>query len=308
MKRACLPAATAFLAAALIALGAAVPAFCQEAGLFVKTGGGVMYGMAKEFLYNGKHTKSELDWSLQPLPYLETELAVETAIGFTVSFSALIGIPMKTGDITDSDWADFPNQNVLTDFAKLDCYTRKALMFEARTGWKLPSVLGITLEPFASFGLMMFKWSARDGYSQINPPNGAIQKWDGTVINYEQIYWIPGAGLAMEIGLSESSALGISFLFSPYLWGQALDSHKSNGLDFLDTMDGGMMIEPELYVDAALSDYLTLSLSLSYRYIWGLVGKDEVQNTNTKVTYTNLYSGGASFEALSASLSFTLRI
>ncbi len=305
MKRAGL---SAFIATALTALGAAVPAFCQENTLSVKTGGGVMYGTAKEFLFNGKHTVSQLDWSFQPMPYLEAELAIETVDGFTVSVSALTGIPMQTGDITDSDWDMPPNQNVLTDFAKFDCYTRNALMFEARMGWKLPSVLGVILEPFASFGLMMFKWSARDGYSQQNPPNGAIHTWDGTVINYEQNFWIPGAGLAMEIGLSESSTLGISFLFSPYLWGRALDSHKCNGLDFLDALDGGMMIEPELYVDAALSGRLMLSFGLSYRYIWGLIGKEKVHNTITKVTYTNAYLGGASFEALSAALSLALRI
>ncbi len=266
-----------------------------------------MFGTAKEFLYNGKYAISELDWSLQPLAYVETELSLKTEAGFIVSVSALSGIPMQTGDVTDSDWKNRPASDEKTNFSEHDCFTERALMFDLRAGLRLSSILGITLEPFASIGFMMFKWSARDGYTQY-PPGSAPVAVQGTVIVYEQNFLIPGAGLKMEIGLSESSTLGISFLFSPYLWCQALDSHKLRGLDFLDTMDGGMMIEPELYVDAALSGRVTLSFGFSYRYIWGLVGKEEVQDTSTKETWTNLYDGGASFEALSASLALALRL
>jgi outer membrane protease len=235
------------------------------------------------------------------------------------------GIPMVTGGMTDSDWADVSNPTQKTSFSSHDCYTERALMIDSRVGWKAPSDVGVTLEPFLYFGLMMLEMSARGGHILIDPVVQPDTKVYGTVIVYEQLYLIPGAGLKAEVELARGLDLGVSCVFSPYVWCKAVDNHSYKRVEYTDTMDRALMVEPEVSLDVALSERLTLSFAVAYRYIWGLIGDEKVQDTGLDGVpnpappppppppmpgTTSKYEdqGGASFEALRATLSVAIRL
>jgi outer membrane protease len=301
--------------------------FAQGIELTASTGTGILYGVAKEFVYgvhnNQQYTQSELDWDIKPLLIARAALSMRTGSGFAASVSVQLGVPSKTGSISDSDWLNiaYNGDTTKTNYSLQDSYTERAILVDARAGWEQRLPNGATFEPFLSFGFMDFKWTARDGYLQY-PPNyiagsatlpypdystDVVVPISGTGIIYEQTYYIPAAGVEARFR-SRDIGGSISFSVSPFVFCNDVDNHILGGYDYYDTMSNGFLLEQKISLGWRIGSS-RLSLDVSYRHIGGLRGNTTLVHNGigyppgqVASTYTN--SAGASYDVLGASLTF----
>jgi outer membrane protease len=319
------------LAVAAMSVFFVFPSFPAEISLATRTTAGVMYGMAKELVFDGSFTLSELDWALQPVYYTGVSLELKTAIGLAASLAVRSGISGLSGYITDSDWLNYSvnGDTRKTNFSQHNCFTERAFLLDARVGWDFRILEWLALEAFGKFSIMQFKWTARDGYVQYppgwfsaSPPPPPFTPWSqdtattlvsGTGIIYEQNYLIPALGLSARVRLSKQLDVAASFTLSPFVSCNDLDNHEFTATDYTEKMSKGLLLEPEVSVGWQINDRARLSLEVSYRSITGLIG-DSYEifagpgYTPGEVAAEYADSGGAAFDALNASLSFLLSL
>ncbi len=313
------------LAVAAMSVFFVFPSFPVEISLATRTTVGVMYGMAKEFVFDGSFTLSELDWALQPVYYTGVSLECTAAIGLAASLAVRSGIFGQSGYITDSDWLNYPynGDTRKTNFSQHNCFTERAFLLDARAGWGFRILEWLVLEPFGELSIMQFKWTARDGFLQypteLTPPftpwsqDTAKTPVSGTGLIYEQNYLIPALGLSARVRLSKQLDATASFTLSPFVSCNDLDNHEFTATDYTEKMNQGLLLEPEVSVGWQINDRARLSLEVSYRSITGLIG-DSYEifagpgYTPGEVAAEYTDSGGAAFDALNASLSLLLSL
>lgn len=288
------------------------------------TGGGFLYGVVTELVYgtynNQPYTESELDWDLKALAVTTVSLDLRTSAGLTASLGVQLGVPWKTGSVSDSDWLNASVNDITTrtNYSQQDCFTERAILLDFKAGWEIPLAAGVAFEPFLAFGFMDFKWTARDGYLQYPPgwfghsatkpyPDSStdtVIPVSGTSIIYEQTYFIPAAGLEGKVTSGNFSG-SVSFAFSPFVFCNDVDNHEFALYDYYDTMSNGLLLEPKISLAWRMGGG-RLSLDVSYRHIAGLIGNTRQVTTGPGTSTTTNYSNGAgaSYDALSVSLGF----
>jgi len=247
-------------------------------------------------------------------------------VGFAASLAAQVGIPSKTGISTDSDWLnyDYDGTSAMTNYLHLDNITERAILLRGQVGWQFPVSGWLSLEPFAAFGYMDFKWTARDGYFQYPPhwfDTGATKPYPpsstdvkaneaGVGIIYQQTWLFPAMGITATFKPGNDFALSASFSFSPFVFCDDVDNHQIGvPHDFYDYLRGGFLIEPKVSAKWRVSGTTLLSLDVSFLHIEGVQG--ESYKVNTGIGYdpnqVPSQSSGASagFDALDASVSIT---
>jgi outer membrane protease len=316
------------LVAAMVVLAAiAAPGLGAQVSLETSTSAGVLFGTSREIVLDSTYVVSQLDWAMKPLVFSGSELRATTPAGLRASLGVRAGVPGNTGRITDKDYLNY--DGVVTHDSEHDCFTEGALLLDARLGWQFAFGDRFAVEPFADFSVMRFKWTARDGYLQYPPESSyPYTPWNplttpriyvyGTGIVYQQTWYIPIAGVRATLRFGDSMDGALALGFSPYLWMNSLDNHEMRQLDFVETVSGGLLLDPSLAVSWRISPRARLSLDLSYRIIWGLVGDTLVIGTGVsgvpgpeldpgeRVRYSG--SAGVSYDAFSLSLSFTLAL
>lgn len=317
------------LFAAIVCLLPSREAGCDDIQITAGIRTGIMYGMAKEFVYIGSDSFaiSELDWPSEPIVFEESTLEVRVPGGLHGLVMAQVGLPGDSGQMTDSDWLNYPNYSnptAKTHYSQSNSYTEKSISIEARLGLELKPSEAFVIEPFAMFGYMSWEWSARDGYYQYPSQSSApYTPWSpsvtqtpmyGTVGIYRQTYLIPGAGLRMDVHLDRRWDISASFAFSPFVYCSVLDTHVLRDIDISGALFGGTMLEPSLEVRFALAEKVSASLGARYRHIAGLRGDEVVVGGTAQTTYTpgtqyvNQDGYGASYDMLSVWLNFTLSL
>jgi outer membrane protease len=302
------------------------PASARAVSLEVTTRTGVQYGQAKELVYAGEHTLSELLWPFEPVLYTGSALSLETRFGLCASLDVRAAFPRRSGYMQDSDFKNYESGDFSkTHYSRHDCYTERAIALDTRVGWTFRPGARFLLQPFAAFGLMQYKWTARDGYLQYPPelippytpwsPSGTKVPVSGTTIVYEQTYLIPSAGLSTGMRLGRRFDAGLSFAFSPFVFCNDLDNHVQATFpaDYYDRMSWGLLLEPSVTLGYRLNPRARLSLGVSYRRISGLVGditevSAGVGETPGEVAATFPGGAGASYDALDASLALSLSL
>ena len=304
----------------------AEPAHTQGLTLSCSSGTGVMYGMAKEFALNSGFAISELDWAIQPLVFVQNTLDLRALGGLHASVAVRTGLPMYSGQMTDSDWLNYQanGDTSKTNFSQSDCFTERAVLVDVAAGWEFPVGAGFSVEPFLAFGYMSWEWSARDGYTQYPAgfplssapyaPWSPSQTKDpvyGTGILYSQTWLIPAAGVRFGFRLGDAWHVSLAVSASPYVFCLDQDDHIFNNVEYTDSMGGGWMVEPELTAEVQLTERVLLSAGASYRHITRVIGDDVAMTSGSgsngggsRATYAN--GGGASFDALSARLTLSV--
>ncbi|MCX7031455.1 MAG: omptin family outer membrane protease [Spirochaetes bacterium] len=304
----------------------AAPGLGAQVSLEASTSAGVLFGTSREIVLQGTYIVSQLDWAMQPLVFSGSELRASTPAGLRASLEVRSGVPGNTGRITDKDFLNYDGE--VTHYSEHDSFTEGALLLDARLGWQF--VLGdrFAVEPFTGFSLMRFKWTARDGFLQYPPESSyPYTPWDpletkvrvyGTGIVYQQTWYIPVAGVQATLRFGDRMDAALTLGFSPYLWMNDLDNHELRQLDFVGTVSGGFLLDPSLGVSWRISLRARLSLDLSYRIIWGLVGDTLMIGTGVEgssgpeldpgewIRYVG--SSGTFYDALGLSLSLDLSL
>jgi outer membrane protease len=313
------------------ALGAAAfPLSAQAFPLSITTSTSTLLGWAKEFVYDNGYTESELDWPLLPAFSAGLTLSVGETEGFLASVDLQVGIPTRTGTMTDSDFLN--GDGVKTHFSASDGVLESALLLNVQAGWAFSfMVFGSGkgfLEPFLGFEYLRMEWTAQNGYLQYPPETSyPYTPWSpstpqtpvyGTGIIYTQNYVIPTGGVKLSLPIVKAFTVVISFTFSPYLWCWDKDSHLLRQLDFYSSMHGGILLEPRLEAAYKITDRASLTLDVLYRHISSLIGDTFEVGTGAvgystigqlapgaqSITFIN--AAGASFDVVTISLGLRL--
>jgi outer membrane protease len=293
--------------------------------LSLESGFGLLYGSAREIVYDGGYMLSELVWPSEPLIYGGLRLGIKSPGGFVARLDVKAGLPGPVGTITDSDYLNY--DGVKTHFSAHNCSAERAILLDAKAGWAFPLSRAFSLSLMAAFSTMNFKWSAKDGYMQYpsedlapytpwssSAPKTAVY---GTGIIYEQTYFIPGLFLGIDGSLSSSLELRGGFFYSPYVICDDVDNHEFTGADYYEHMSGGSLVEPSLEAEWRIGPELSLTIDIGYRYIWALLGDATLICTTSSpflsryspgATSTSTNGGGASYSALDVSLRFSARL
>jgi len=287
---------------------------------------GVLLGTANEYVWDQANQKpyllSELDWGMLPAFYLGVAAEISIPAGFVASASFKAGLPGLVGVITDSDFLNY--DGVKTNFSQHDCYLERAILVDTAIGWRFS--LGPTtgqalmLSLYGEFGLMLFAWSARNGYLQY-PPEGSrpYTPWfaseseipvSGIGILYEQDYLIPALGAEVKWPALPELTLSGSFSVSPISWCFDVDAHILRLTEFYDSTAGGWFFQPGVKAEY-LVGRARVALEVSYRILFGLVGDSYSTSIGIGTgapSATTPNGGGAGFGVLDAGLSFRLAL
>lgn len=308
-------------------IAAAQSAPMGDSAFTMSTFGGIETGTAKEFVYDGSFTESELDWNFSPFYLYGLRLDYSGRSGFFASLSLASALPGKVGIMTDSDWLyyDYGDYNK-TDFSESDCYMEQAFIASASAGWLWRPQQNLQLGLFVALDYMNLEWSARDGYSQY-PDDGSDWSADlakdplyGLGILYRQVYVIPKAGLRFVCRPAPRLTVEGSLAFSPAVSCDDEDDHLYRSIKYTESFRGGSLFEPSLSASYRLSPMSSIGLRVLYRSIQGLRGDEHllltqdytVTSGGTSYTYPAGYSetyadgAGASLQCFEMTLSISV--
>jgi outer membrane protease len=290
-----------------------LPPVFAESGyeFFITPSIGMLYGQAKEIVYKNPPRsdmlESELQWNIMPLFY--AGLAADfgpvnnfTRHGFIGSLSFNLGIPQRTGIIEDRDWRDYywvPG-GTLTDYSRHDNFSERAILADLSLGYSFPLLDLIALGINLDFSFMHFYWIAKDGYYQ---GLGQGQTWadeipknsvSGTVLEYTQNWLILSPGVFIKFRLGSYFSINGNFNYSPLIYCADRDEHPLKNTTYRDFLYYGQYLKGSGGITLSPSDYLDLTLFLSYSSITDSRGVTYINSL--KHPYPIAGGGYAAFE------------
>lgn len=317
----------------------------------VSSTAGAVYGSALEIVFFNGVMLSELVWPLQPAFSVGTHASVEWPTGLALTANASFGLSGNVGTMTDSDWLNIAIQDssgnvtmtgntAKTNYSQSSTTLEGSTIVDAHIGWNIQPASGLTLQPYAGYKLIDYKWSAQDGYYQYPPEylNGTYSfpattsstqpftPWSssetkyplyGAVGLYEQTYSIPLVGISTRYDLSKVFSFQGSVSFSPVAWLNDTDHHLLTGMIYYDSFSGCTYIEPTLSVKAQLLSSFAIDLELSYLNITapnnGVIVQEAATNNvggytpgSTGSSAGTASTAGAALTTFGATLSFKL--
>jgi outer membrane protease len=249
---------------------------------------GIWYGQAEEIVYppasaySGTELYSQLLWDMRPVWYNGLLLDFGrinplTQWSVIANFSFKYGFPGKSGTMDDRDWLSAKN-DALTNFSSHDNNTKEVIMIDGAAGVAIPIQGMFLLKVFAQASYMRFSFSGMDGYGIYaeHLGNGAyapiddnptLYTFSGKVINYTQEWMVAALGHSFTINFYDHFSAGWSVLISPFIACSGFDEHLLTHTQFSDYMQGGLFLEQGAELSFAATQWLTLSVDYSWRYI-----------------------------------------
>jgi outer membrane protease len=277
---------------------------------------GLLYGQAEEIVYP-TDTKgellSQLLWDMKPLMYYGLALDISPVEpmrrwGFFSTLSLKAGIPAITGVMEDRDWRSKVNDS-LTDYSIHDNQTGELFFLDAAAGLSVPIRPRFVLKAYTGVSYMRFHFSGVDGYGTYAWTTPAWEKrpYSGKVINYTQEWLILAPGVSFDVRFLRRFAAELAVQVSPFIISADLDEHLTTRTQFRDYMRCGLFIEPKAVFSAAVSQWLALSITCSWRHISGTRGETYSRTIGTG-TYNSTGSAGAGLSLWDCGLLFKIRL
>lgn len=145
---------------------------------------------------------------------------------------------------------------------------------------------------------------AKDGFVE-SPPGSTPKDVFGTGIEYEQIYKFPYVGVSLDTVLQQRLTLNLSAFYSNQVAIDTLDNHFKRGIDFYDTMRGGVYYAFGPSAHFRIGRNNAVSLSSLYMKIKEVKGDSYSVNTSTGERSSTRENGaGTRFNAYTVVLSW----
>lgn len=310
----------------------------------LNTFGGFKYGDAREFVYTSNTILSELEWPMYPMITLGAGLDLSWKQGLEIKADITAGLPGNTGIFKDSDFMNQPASSVKTHYSQHEGILQHAIDVRSDVLWNFKTPLTgpgstqkIEIAPSLGFRYLLYKWAGVNGYLQHAPETAyPYSAWteatvkspcSGTVIDYQQEYWMPTAGVTITFPIKENFLFGFGANLSPFVYCYGIDNHYANisasgdpvntysttsSTKYFDIMTGGLLIEPSIKFEWLATNRITFFFDGYWTFISGLRGDTYKQATGS-TTYTKTYlsngaGGGASFSALDLKLGIKLKV
>lgn len=327
------------LVAGILLILALIPAFSLEKpSIFLGTSGGVSLGEAHEFVYTNNKVLSELIWDMKPLTTLGIDMNLQWAQRFQITSSLMLGLPFYTGSMTDSDYLNLLSDGTTykTTFSSHDAHLNHSINLNFNTGWRFElhqngpgTDQKIMIIPSVGFRYLSYKWSGQNGYLQHTIASvGVYPAWDpdqpkvkayGTAIDYQQQYWIPTLGIAVDVPVGTRDSLNFELQGSPIVFCQGTDRHyiPTSGWDYTnstqyteykDILSGGYLVEPTVSFKHIITDKILFTAGVGCTIIRGLRGETYKDASGIVTKFSKANGGGASFQTINVKLGITTRL
>lgn len=283
------------------------PVLRSPDGTIALSGGiGLGYISASEFVYDGSHKNSELDFRSQAVTIYSAKLAAELPKGFNLRFGADIGTG-GDGKLTDYDW----NPAFSTTTSK-NGWSDRSISNDTSLGhyWNATVELahdiyattdGLHIEGLAGFKYTDVKWNAFGGSyiystSALRDTIGGLG--DGEkAISYRQK--IPVA----YIGLNGSQAFGKFTLDGGLNGGVSFgindkDNHWQADTVYHEDMEAAPVVMADLGAAYEMTPHASLFLSGSFERVFRARGDLRSQDTTTGARTSEQDVAGALFQSV----------
>ncbi|MBI3598721.1 MAG: omptin family outer membrane protease [Nitrospirae bacterium] len=263
---------------------------------------GIIHGTTKELVFDQGQKISEIAWEMKPIIFTGYTVGTNLNKRVAMHFSYGSGVNDHLGYVEDSDFQD----GIKSSFSKHTATLERAYLADLDLGYDFLKRDPIIVTGILGYSLRKIKMGAKDGFVE-SPPGSTPKDVFGMGIEYEQIYKFPYIGIALDYALQEKLTLNLSTLYSNQVAIDTLDNHLKRGIDFYDTMRGGVYYAFGPSVNFRIGQNSVLSVSSLYMKINEIKGDSYSVNTTTGERSSTRENGaGTSFNAYTVILSWTV--
>jgi len=258
--------------------------------------------MTKELVFDQGQKISEIAWEMKPIIFTGYTIYAKVHKRSALNFSYWSGLNNHLGSVEDSDFED----GIKSSFSKHTATLERVYLADLDFRYDFLTSTPVTLTGILGYSLRQIKMGAKDGYVE-SPPGSARKDVFGMGIGYEQIYKFPYVGIDMDYALQQRLKLNLSTFYSNNVSIETLDNHFGRGIDFYDTMRGGVYyaVGPSAHFQIGRNN--VLSVSSLYMKIKEVKGNSYSVNTSTGERSSTRENGaGISFNAYTVVLSWTV--
>jgi outer membrane protease len=282
-----------------IPLSAATEAFPQ---FQLSLQAGLIHGMTHELVFDQGQKISEIVWEMKPIIVTGYTISAKPHKRVATHFSYWSGVNNHIGSVEDSDFKD----GIKSSFSKHTATLERAYLTDLYIGYDFLQSNPVALTGILGYSLRRIKMGAKDGYVE-SPPGSTPKDIFGMGIVYEQIYKFPYIGISLDYVLQKRLALNLSTFYSNHVAIDTLDNHFRRGIDFYDTVRGGVYYAVGPSANFRIGRNNVLSVSSLYMRIKEVQGDSYSVNTATgEKSSTRENGAGTRFNAYTVALSWTV--
>lgn len=285
----------------------------------LSTSVGVDAGIMGEYVYvedspGDVATISYLEWELLPLATTGVSLDLRPFHFLSVGGEARFPLTRRTGSMENSDYLNSLDRSERTHFSEhtavVDSFRDFRIdlsgILDLRELGDLPAAVGLGLRYRDRF----VKMHALNGFYDYPDSSGDVT---GVPITYEQHQRALLGRISAELSPLPTFGLSASVAFSPFTRVDALDHHHRRLLDFIDTLEQGMLWEVDASGEVGLGDRSALVVKASWVHL-----PEQGATTQTRSYTSDPLSGvlfaadpggaGVSYNTWGLSVSFRRRL
>lgn len=308
---------------------------------------GMKYGEVDEYVFLKKcdyddDKLSELNWEIKPELYVGGKInGGWKKIFGEMTFTA--GIPMKTGEMIDSDWLNVEKKNAedfqyKTNYSESDNYLKYDFLFGIKAGYEFDifenRIVKINIKPNVGFDYKKIYFNGKNGYAWYGSTSdnhylpyktATTPTYDFSgkdVIDYSRQSYITWFGFDSTFTFFEKFDANLGFQISPYIYAESIDIHYLNnagkGTAYLDATTGYFKtLKWNIGASYKINSRNTINISASWFYMGLLRGDDYSQsysnykknkNFDPNKTKSTAVDGGAAEHYFDLSLSYRFKI
>ena len=295
---------------------------------------GMKWGQVDEyvFLKQSKQSSdklSELNWEIKPELYYGLKIRGGWK-GFFEESHFTAGIPMKSGQMLDSDWQNIQYTSAnggntsQTNYSESDNLLDHDISFGFKGGYEFQVKEIFKIKPAVAFEYQNIKFTGKNGkawygssksgggyYAYDDTENQTVTDFTGKeVIKYQRVadyLWL-GSDFAVKLPMGFSVNTG--FFLAPYVYAISYDNHLMKGVDYADKTIGFFAaFKWNLGASYNINERHSVSLNASCFYMRVLRGDDYYKaDTSTVYKKSSDSDGGAGTKYFDLTLSYRFKI
>ncbi len=271
------------------------------------------YGVLKEYVYSSSAEDAELlsrlDWEVQPSFAAGMHAELTLPYRLFIGGKAAIALPMRSGSMVNRDWIsgnpplsnDDPDSP--THYSEHNAHLTEGYAADVYIGYSFHG-RHWSIEPAAGFQAWFYDFDGRDGFYLYPYKSGVFE---GSVITYQQLYYMPYVRSRISLRLPPRLQLQFTAAYSPLTAVDALDHHILRNTKFYDSPRCGTMLESHLRISLQASEPLSVWLSIGGSIVPPFRGDTDTLNTVTGAESSSTNGGGASLQLLHISAGIRLK-
>ncbi|UIJ99242.1 omptin family outer membrane protease [Rhizobium leguminosarum] len=279
--------------------------YSSDDGNFVVFGGlGLANIKAQEFVYNGDHKNSQLNWESKGMNLFTLGVDAQVDNDWSVKSSVEIGVG-GTGNMVDYDWMlpthDDWSHRSIHPLTELDHYLAGVIQLDRTIYGDETSSIAVG----AGFQYTDVKWTAYGGYGtytkeKFRDTPKAWPDWKRGISYQQQIpigfFSLSGNYNFGDLTISGDLQTGLSFGI------KETDHHWLRDIRFHGDINPAPTVSATVALDYAMTPAISLYLSSSFQLVFNSRGEMQYENTKEGTRFAWKDAAGANFQSMSISI------